>query len=275
MSPSGFPDTTPDAPLFRREREVFVPSAHTRGPWDAGAMHGGAPTALLTQHLHALAGATRLARLTFEFLGPVPLAPVRVSAAVVKPGRNFQLLEGTVSDTTGRPLLLARAVALAPATADVGLSPLAAPARIDGVPGPADGSLEPFPSDGAGDAEGFHRTGMEIRFVRGSVREEGPARVWMRLPRALVDDEPPCPAARVCCAADFGNGVSRVVGFDTHVFVNTDLTITLLREPAGEWVLMDSTTAIEPSGIGWAQSQLHDEQGPIGHSHQTLFVRAR
>lgn len=274
MSREDFPETTPDAPLFRREREVFVPTAHTRGPWDPAAMHGGAPTALLAQHLAALAGEARLARLTFEFLGPVPLAPVRVATGVVKPGRNFQLMEGTLSDTTGRPLLLARAVALAPSTADVGLSPLAAAPRLV-APGPGDGRLEPFPGDGAGEAEGFHRTGMELRFVRGSVLEAGPVHVWMRLPRALVDDEPPSPAARVCCAADFGNGVSRVVGFDTHVFVNTDLTITLLREPEGEWVLMDSTTAIEPTGIGWAQSQLHDEHGPVGHSHQTLFVRAR
>ncbi|MCW3040581.1 MAG: hypothetical protein JWM31_2486, partial [Solirubrobacterales bacterium] len=113
-----FPDTAADAPLFRREREVFVPSAHTRGPWDAAQMHGGAPTALLAQHLATLAAGARLARLTFEFLGPVPLAPVRVSTSVLKPGRNFQLLEATLSDTVGRPLLLARAVALAAGAVD-------------------------------------------------------------------------------------------------------------------------------------------------------------
>ncbi|WP_354702107.1 hypothetical protein DSM112329_02461 [Paraconexibacter sp. AEG42_29] len=269
-----FPEVTADAPLFRREREVFVPTAHTRGPWDAGQMHGGAPTALVAQHLTALAGEARLARLTFEFLGPVPIAPVRVATSVLKPGRNFQLLEATLSDTVGRPLLLARAVALAPG--EVALPGAAAPVPLDPPPAPpADGVLSPFPGLDDAPPEGMHRTGMELRFIAGSVAEDGPARVWMRLPRDLVDDEPPCPAARVCAAADFGNGVSRVVGFGTHLFVNTDLTITLLREPAGEWVLMDSVTNIEPTGVGWAASTLHDESGPIGHSHQTLFVRAR
>lgn len=270
-----FPDPAPDAPLFRREREVFVPTAHTRGPWDPDAMHGGAPTALVAQHLNALSGESRLARLTFEFLGPVPIAPVRVATSVLKPGRNFQLLEATLSDTVGRPLLLARAVALAPGSV-TGLPADAAPPALDPPPGPPESAvLSPFPITAGSAPEGMHRTGMEIRFLRGSVNENGPSLAWMRLAHALVDDEAACPAARVCAATDFGNGLSRIVGFDTHLFVNTDLTITLLREPVGEWVLMDSSTAIEPTGIGWAASALYDEDGGLGQSHQTLFVRAR
>jgi hypothetical protein len=275
MSRDGFPETTPDAPLFRREREVFVPTAHTRGPWDRESMHGGAPTALLAQHLDVLAGPARVARLTFEFLGPVPMAPVRVTTSVLKPGRNFQLLEATLSDTTGRPLLLARAVALAPGELSGLPAAAALPALQPSPPPPSAGVLTPFPGEAGADPEGMHRTGMELRFLTGGVGQNGPALVWMRLAHDLVDDEPPCPAARVCAAADFGNGVSHVVGFDTHVFVNTDLTITLLREPVGEWVLMDSVTNIEPTGLGWAASTLYDEHGGIGHSHQTLFVRAR
>lgn len=275
MTRPDFPDTAPDAPLFRREREVFVPTAHTRGPWDPDAMHGGAPTALVAQHLDALAGEARLARLTFEFLGPVPLAPVRVAATVVKPGRNFQLLEATLSDTVGRPLLLARAVALAPGTVDALPAEAAPPALDPPPPAPETGVLAPFAITTGSAPEGMHRTGMEIRSLRGSGNEIGSSLVWMRLAHDLVDHEPPCPAARVCAAADFGNGLSRIVGFDTHVFVNTDLTITLLREPAGEWVLMDSATAIEPTGLGWAASDLYDERGAIGHAHQTLFVRSR
>ncbi|MCW3015568.1 MAG: thioesterase family protein [Solirubrobacterales bacterium] len=275
-APAAVADTAPDAPLFHRRRELFVPTAHTRGPWDPGAMHGGAPTALLAQHLDGLAGERRLARMTFEFLGPVPIAPVRVTASILKPGRNFQLLEGTLSDTTGRPLVLARAVALAPGMVS-GLGADAALPSLQPAPSPPqDGVLSPFPAaPGGEEEEGMHRTGMELRYLSGSVNENGPALAWLRLVRNLVDAEAPVPAARVCAAADFGNGISRVVGFDTHVFVNTDLTITLLREPVGPWVLLDATTHIDASGVGWAASDLHDAQGPIGQSHQTLFVRAR
>ncbi|MCW2999997.1 MAG: thioesterase family protein [Solirubrobacterales bacterium] len=268
-------DTAPDAPLFHPQGDLFVPTAHTRGPWDPGAMHGGAPTALLAQHLDALAGERRLARMTFEFLGPVPIAPVSVTATVLKPGRNFQLLEAALSDEAGRPLVLARAVALAPGAVG-GLGADAALGALKRTPRPPqEGVLSPFAASAGGEAEGMHRTGMELRYLSGSINENGPALVWLRLVRDLVDGEAPAPAARVCAAADFGNGVSHVVGFDTHVFVNTDLTITLLREPVGPWVLLDSRTHIDASGIGWAVSDLHDAHGPIGQSQQTLFVRSR
>jgi hypothetical protein len=269
------PDTAADGPLFHRDGELFHPTAHTRGPWDPGAMHGGAPTALLAQHLGVLADGRRLARMTFEFLAAVPIAPVRVATTVLKPGRNFQLLEATLSHADGRPLMLARAVALALGEV-AGLPREAALAPLDPPPAPPSAGIAvPFPTASGDEPEGMHRTGMAIRYLKGAITENGPARAWLTLTRDLVDGEPPSPAARVCTAADFGNGISHVVGFDTHVFVNTDLTITLLRDPVGPWVLLDARTHIDPSGVGWAVSDLHDERGPIGQSQQTLFVRAR
>ena len=76
-------------------------------------------------------------------------------------------------------------------------------------------------------------------------------------------------------AADFGNGVSRIVDFDRYLFVNTDLTVHLHREPAGEWVLLDARTRLEPHGAGLAQSILSDERGPLGLAAQSLFVADR
>lgn len=43
-------------------------------------------------------------------------------------------------------------------------------------------------------------------------------------------------AGRAIAAADFANGISHVLDFRTHLFVNTDLTVTLLRDPVGPWV---------------------------------------
>jgi hypothetical protein len=81
--------------------------------------------------------------------------------------------------------------------------------------------------------------------------------------------------ARALVAADFGNGVSRVLDFESHLFVNTDLTVHLHREPAGEWVLLDARTRVEEAGTGLAWSALSDERGPIGIAAQSLFVAAR
>ena len=79
---------TPE-PLFVQDGGVYIPAEMTRGPWDPGALHGGAPAALFA---HALAAAEpaqglRLARLTCEFVRPVPLVPLEVLIEIVRPGQ--------------------------------------------------------------------------------------------------------------------------------------------------------------------------------------------
>jgi hypothetical protein len=66
-----------------------------------------------------------------------------------------------------------------------------------------------------------------------------------------------------------------VLDFDRYVFINTDLTVHLVRYPAGEWVCLEAVTSIDSTGIGLADTALHDEQGRIGRSAQSLFVSAR
>ena len=99
---------------------------------------------------------------------------------------------------------------------------------------------------------------MELRFAGGTDFGLGPALAWLRLARPLVDDEPVSPVARVAAAADFTNGVSRVLDFRDHLFVNTELSVHLHREPAGEWVLLDARTHLERTGAGLAEARLFD-----------------
>jgi len=158
---------------------------------------------------------------------------------------------------------------------------VALPAGLErGAPPPAagrphDAVRSPFPLAPGDDTEGFHRTAMDIRFAGGTSFGPGPALAWFRLAMPLVADEPTSPVARVAAAADFGNGVSRVLDFERFLFVNTDLTVHVHREPAGEWVLLDAVTRVGPTGGGLAWSVLHDRQGPVGLAAQTLFVDAR
>lgn len=257
--------------IFTRDGDAFVPSLHAVGPWDPAQLHGGAPAALAVGALQGLAPAMQLARSTFEFLGPVPLAPLRVESRVVKPGGRFQLAEAVVT-AGGRPALLARAVLLRRGT-PLDLPPGAA--WPDELPCEGPGRSLPQPSTGRPGDEGFHLTGMEIRYAGGTRFGGGRSLAWFRLTEPLVAGEETAPASLAVAAADFGNGVSHVLDFRTHVFVNTDLTVTLLRDPEGPWVLLDARTRIDPAGIGWAASTLHDERGPIGFAQQTLFVQAR
>ena len=137
---------------------------------------------------------------------------------------------------------------------------------------PAQGSLESFfPT---GHDVGYH-TAMEYRFVSGRFVDQGPATVWMRMLVSLVAGEQPSPLQRVLTAADSGNGVSAALDWSRFLFINVDLTVHLHRMPAGEWVCLDAITVPEPTGIGLADTALHDERGPIGRALQTLVVRER
>jgi hypothetical protein len=254
-------------PVFRREGEAFVPTGHARGPWDPGQLHGGAPGALIAEAMQE--EGYLVARLTLDFLGPVPLAPLTVSAWTTKPGRSFQVAEAELG-ADGQVVVRARAVRLRRGRVELPERPQQGPPPTP----PQAGSPDPFPARGGHD-EGFHLTAMDIRFVDGTGFGLGPAHAWFRLARPLIDDEDASPLARVVAAADFGNGVSRIVDFDRYLFVNTDLTVHLHREPAGEWVMLDARTRLESHGAGLAQSILSDEHGPLGLAAQSLFVAER
>jgi hypothetical protein len=88
----------------------------------------------------------------------------------------------------------------------------------------------------------------------------------------LVAGEEPSPAQRVAVVADAGNGVSAAVDFRRFSFVNSDLSIHLHRDPIGEWIGMDATTTVHPTGAGLATTTLHDRQGPVGTGNQSLLV---
>jgi len=90
-----------------------------------------------------------------------------------------------------------------------------------------------------------------------------------------VEGEEPSGYQRVAVAADSGNGISALLSIERYLFVNSDLTINLLRRPVGEWICVDARTLLAPNGCGLAESQLFDEQGLIGRATQSLAVRAR
>jgi hypothetical protein len=262
--------TAAPEPIFVAHGHELVPTGHARGPWDPGAQHGGAPGALLARAVERLAPDFRLARLTIEFLGAVGLEPVSIEAVIVKHGRRLQLAEATLA-VAGRERCRARAVLLRRAELE-GLPPEASCAGPPPFPSPDASVSGTFPLPGQ--QEGFGVSAMELRFARGDWGV-GPAAVWFRFARPLVEGETPSPVQRAVAAADFGNGVSRGLDFDAWLFVNTDLTVHLHRPPGGEWVGLDARTVLEPNGTGLSLSTLHDPRGAIGTGHQTLFVAPR
>jgi hypothetical protein len=249
--------------FYRLDGERHLPSELTRGPWDPDAQHAGPPAALVARALERCEPreGMRVGRVTLEVLRPVPLAPLELSARVVRSGRSVELLEASLSGPEGE-LMRARAWRLAAGEVRLAID--------DPPPGPQTGEHRDFFA--TGQQAGYH-TAMDYRFVQGAFLEPGPATVWMRMRVPLVAGERPTPLQRVLVAADSGNGVSAALDWRRFIFINTDLSVHLLREPEGEWVCLDAVTHVD--GLGMTDTALYDERGRIGRAAQTLLVRPR
>jgi acyl-coenzyme A thioesterase PaaI-like protein len=255
-----------DVAVFQAENGRFVATELARGPWDAGAQHGGAPAALLMRAFERLPAADGLtiARVTYEFLRPVPLGELSVVAEAIRPGRRVQLSEAAVLAPDGTEVVRARALQVQ--LADGIPTPL-----VPAPPGPwvgRDNDFDPpFRPMFALDA-------LEIRFVAGSFGG-GPSTAWFRLQAPIVAGEEPSPLQRLAAAGDFGNGISAILPWDEYVFINPDLTLYIERPPVGEWIALEAQTTIAPGGIGAAEGVLYDARGRVGRATQALLVARR
>jgi Thioesterase-like superfamily len=251
--------------FYRLDGDMATPSELTRGPWDPGSQHAGPPSALLARALERCdpREGMRIARVTVEILAPIPIEPRTVGARVVRPGRSVEMLEASLEGQDGE-LMRARGWRLAEGDITADWEPDEPPPGRENAE-----ALEFFPT---GESVGWH-TAMEIVFSRGRFLEPGPGVAWMRPRVALVEGEEITPLQRVMLAADAGNGISAPLDWQTHIFINTDLTVHLLRPPVGEWVCLDSVTHVD--GLGMTDTALWDERGRIGRAAQTLLVRGR
>lgn len=250
--------------------EVFVPTDHTIGPWDARSQHGGPPAALLGRAIESGAGGEgkRVARVTFDLLRPVPLDPLTVSCEVVRPGRRVDLVEASLS-AGGTVVMRASAWRIRTATLEL---PEPAPEPVTGPDGAV--SLEPF-GNPATHTDDYYLAAMDIRFVEGAFLAGGPATAWFRARHLLVAGEDNSPLTAVLIAIDSASGISAELDPREWLFINPDLDVHLARYPSDEWVCIDARSHIEPSGIGMAGATIRDRTGVIGRSSQSLLIAPR
>jgi hypothetical protein len=251
--------------FFVPDGDAWVATSHTRGPWSPAHQHGGPPAALLAHVVEAAAPDFFVARLTVDFLRPVPIDRLRVRVEPLRAGSKVQRLIGRLlhGDT-----VVAHAV-ITLIRQDAGpVKPLGdAPA----LPSPE--ASRPFQFPFFREADGYH-TAMETRLARG---DWGTGRVaaWMRQRVPLVPDAPPSPLERVLVAADSGSGVSAAIDHRVQSAVNADLTVAVSRPLEGEWVGLDSVSIYEPSGIGLADTRICDGRGTVGRVLQGLLLETR
>jgi acyl-CoA thioesterase len=253
--------------LYVAEGGRFIATEQTRGPWSAEHQHGGPVAALLARELERAVGDAQFqpARVTLEFLKPLPIAPIEVKTTLTREGRKVRTAVATAS-VKGEPIARAEALFMRRREVEASAQPPFAP-----LPSPA--TLAPYSFVFFRSPVGYH-TAMESRLVRGEW-PSGAMTIWMRLKIPVVAGEKPSPLQRVLVAADSGNGVSAAIDPLRFTFLNADLTLHLHRPLDGEWVCLDAATTVSPGGIGLAECALSDERGPIGRSLQSLIIEPR
>jgi len=253
------------------EPDVFVATRRTEGLWTPQTQHAGPPSALLTRAIERLTpsieGPSQLTRLTVEILGPVPTGEVRVSAAVTRPGRTVELVEGEL-EAGGRVAMRVRAWRIR-------TTELSLPAGVDGHLPPPPAIPEAVADFRDTSWADVYLGAVEWRFIVGHLQDPGPATVWTRLRIPLVAGEDPTPTQRLVAVADSGNGLSSLLSFDDWWFINTDLSIHLHRVPVGEWIYVSARSTLDRPGVGLAETELFDRAGRVGRGAQSLMVGPR
>lgn len=259
---------------------AFVPAGEatfratelTRGPWNPEHQHAGPPIALVARAIERTAAAldlTHIARLTANLLRPIPIGELSIDVQTEYAGRNVAHLAAQLS-AAGKQV--ARFTAVAHREADVEIPPDLAGHPLPQAPRTVEDSAGvrfPFSRKTRG-----YQDYVEARTAQG-VFFRGACAIWIRMRHPLVAGEEPSGLQRVAVAADSTNGVSSVLEFRRYMFVNSDLTINLLRRARGEWICIDAQTHIGPEGSGLAESRLFDVDGLIGRATQSLPVRLR
>lgn len=252
---------------------LLTPTELTRGPWDPRHQHAGPPSALLARAAEQAAGIEggQVARIAVDILRPVPIAPLRVEARVLRPGRRVEQLESVLSLAEDRTELMrarvwrmrTEAVALPEGAAD----PDPPPAGPEG--------LERIGRPRFWTTELAYFEAFEWRFVHGAFEEPGPAACWARQRVPLVAGEPASPVERMLAMADAASGISSALDWSVYTFANVDFSVAFERPPEGEWLAMDARTRPGDMGAGVCTGVLSDTRGRVGISTQALFVSSR
>jgi hypothetical protein len=256
-------------PIYRVEGATAETSAFAGGPWNPGLQHGAAPSSLICWAVERLPAPSpmRVVRLTVDLMRPVPVGPLTIETEVLREGRKIQLVavrllaSGTevVRATALRVRRLDQAL---PSEANCPVLDLPMPEECQDPP-ESNLSHTPF------------LNGLSMKAAKGSFRILGPAAVWFRAERPIVGGAAISPLMRAAIAADFCNGTSAVLDFRHWTFINGDLTVSLAREPVGEWILLDAETWAGADSTGIAAARLADRTGYFGRAVQSVLFDKR
>lgn len=232
-------------------------------PWSPGALNGVAVGGLLAHILESEAPPSDIpmgfARITIDLLGTAPAGLLTPSFSIVRGGKRMQIVQAELSGG-GRVVARAQALRVRRDTGPTSITPI-------GYDLPE--AYEIKESRGPGVVRHTER-----RVIVGRKRAPGtPGAIWMRFDYDLIEGIPLSPLVRTTMLADYGSGIGNIPDAGRYGHPNLDITIYLTREPAGEWLMIESQTEAEGDGVGFTSARLADRDGTFARTHQTLFLQ--
>jgi acyl-CoA thioesterase len=242
--------------------EVLLPGPAGQGPWGptiSGHVVGG----ILARSLEQVGGGPDLvpARLTEDLLRPTALAPLEVRTTVRRDGRRIRLID---AELIQNDVVVSRASAMflrrgEHPPGDIWSSPVAMP-PLPPDPGPLPEDLMMFVWGYGGDGQ----SGGAMAFTEWH-DATGPKYAWIRQVRPLVEGEVTTPFVTVAMAADAASATSHW-GTGGLRYINADYTLTLAREPVGDYIGLAATSHNSYDGIACGAVAVFDAEGQIGNA---------
>lgn len=241
---------------------TFLATGHTGSPWGEGFQHGAPPSALVTHLLETVVPeGGRLARVTVDLLGAVPLGELRATARITRPGRRICLLESVVTDPAGREV--ARGSGWWVRHQDTrSVETTVAPAIIPREQCTVSDALDP------GSFTGMWSSG----YIDTLDVSQAPGQLWVRARMPVIAGVEDTAWTRLMGVADVANGTNPTLDPRQWQFMNTDLTVNLHRLPRGEWTGVMADANYGPDGVGLTVGRLYDGTGPVGTTTQALML---
>lgn len=251
--------------LLRWQGDYVLPLPMAEGPRMPGALSGSAVGPLVAALLEdvSLPAPMTFARLSIEFLRPVPLAPLEPVLSVEREGRKQQVLRLELR-ADGKEVIHATAVRL----------------RLEGndADTPAGRPFEPPPGARFDPRVPGNRDFMSLldsRVLRHNDFSPGVSEAWLRYRGEVLQGVAVTPFVRAAMFADFGNGLAPIVDPAHFMYMNADITLHLARAPRGEWMHLQARTVDGGAGVAMVGVELADADGHVGWAYQALLLERR
>ncbi|GEP37848.1 thioesterase [Nocardioides psychrotolerans] len=259
----------PSLAFFAPEGDTLVPTSMAQSMWSSDQMHGVAVSGALGRALERAVTALgrddlQPTRYTVDLFRAARMQPCEVSTQVVREGSRICLVDATMTQS-GERVARASAVFLKPTASTGGEvwgpDERPAPPPHDVAP-PTDEPHVPYFHSEVGWTQDFgqHQNGSRKQSWNSAI--------------PVVAGEAITPFQAAAAIAD---GASLVTNWGSHgvEYINTDITLTLVRPPVGVEIGLSAVDRVEQDGISVGTAAMFDRSGPLGTCVVTALANAR